>query len=121
MNHPADICHFAQLDAAARHEAALEAAREEICDALLVTKHAEIDDERLLLNIDADKMRAAHSLYENGARDSALIQFVLLLMQAANKTAVEESEAFVARRQAESRQEAASERYDALKENGRIA
>lgn len=118
MNHPADIRHFAELDADARHEAAIGAAREEICEALLVTEHAEIDDERLLLNIDAGDLREAYSLYKNGARDAALIQFVLLLMQAANKTAVEESEAFVARRRAESRQEAASERYDALREEG---
>ena len=121
MDNPTDARHFAQLDADARHEAAIEAAQSEIYEALLATGHADVDDERLLLNINASDMRQAYRLYADGARDVALIKFVLLLINAAAKTATEEAEAFVARRQAESRTEAASERYDALKENGRIA
>ena len=121
MNHPADARYYAQLDADARHEAAIEAAQSEIYEALLTTGHAEVDDERLLLNIDAGDLRKAYRLYADGARDQAVLLFVYLFRDAADKTATEEAEEFVARRQAESRQEAASERYDALKESGRIA
>lgn len=121
MTNPTDARHFAQLDADARHETALEAAQSEIYEALLVTGHAEIDDERLLLNIDAAKLREAYRLYADGARDQAVLLFVYLFRDAADKTATEEAEEFVERRQAESRQEAASERYDNLKEDGRLA
>ena len=121
MDNPTDARHFAQLDADARHEAAISAAQSEIYEALLATGHADVDDERLLLNIDADKMREAYRLYADGARDQAVLLFVYLFRDAADKTASEEAEEFVASRQAESRTEAASERYDALKENGRIA
>ena len=121
MDNPTDARHFAQLDAAARHEAAIEAAQTEIYEALLATGHAEVDDERLVLNIDAGDLRKAYRLYEDGARDQAVLLFVYLFRDAADKTATEEAEEFVARRQAESRTEAASERYDNLRENGRIA
>ena len=121
MTNPTDARHFAQLDAEARHEAAIEAAQSEIYESLLATGHAEVDDERLLLNINADAMREVHRLYTAGARDFAIILFISLFRDAAAKTASEEAEEFVARRQAESRQEAASDHYDNLKEDGRIA
>lgn len=121
MTNPTDARHFAQLDADARHEAAISAAQSEIYEALLATGHADVDDERLLLNINASDMRQAYRLYADGARDFAIILFVSLFRYAADKTATEEAEDFVARRQAESRQEAASDHYDNLKEDGRIA
>lgn len=121
MDNPTDARHFAQLDADARHEDAISAAQSEIYEALLATGHADVDDERLVLNIDAGDMRQAYRLYEDGARDQAVLFFVGLFRDAAAKTASEEAEEFVARRQAESRQEAASEHYDNLKEDGRIA
>lgn len=121
MTDPTDARHFAQLDADARHEAAIEAAQSEIYEALLTTGHAEVDDERLLLNIDAGALRRAIALLMSGARDVALTHFIALLTSAAARTSIEEAEDFVARRQAESRQEAASDHYDNLKEDGRIA
>lgn len=121
MTNPTDARHFVQLDADARHEVAIAAAEFEIFEALLTSGHAEVDDERLLLNIDAGRLREACRLFTSGARDVALVNFIRALTAAATKTATEEAPAFVERRKAESRQEAASERYDALKESGRIA
>lgn len=120
MSHPADARYYAQLDADARHESAIEAAQSEIYEALLATGHAEVDDERLLLNIDAGLLRAAYRLFVSGARDAALVQFIFILTNAAHRAAIEEAPAFVERRKAESRQEAAAERYENLRDDGRL-
>ena len=121
MNHPADIRHFAQVDADTRYEDAVAAARTEIFDALLTTGHDDVDDERLVINIDAAELRKAHALYKTGARDAALVAFVALTEAAADKAAEEEADDIVSARMAEHDQCAAEDRWDAQREDRRLA
>lgn len=120
MNHPADIRHFAELDADARHEAAIESVSIEIYDALLSTGHDDVDDERLVISIDAAELRKAYALHKSGAFDAALTAFIALTEAAADKVAGEECHAMVERRSAESREEAAADHYENLREDRRL-
>lgn len=120
MNHPADARHFAQLDADDRYSDALDAAHAEIFDALLATGHDDVDDERLVISIDAAELRKAYALHKSGAFDAALTAFIALTEAAADKVAGEECHAMVERRSAESREEAAADHYENLREDRRL-
>lgn len=116
MTNPTDARYYTQLDADARHEAAVEAAQSEIYEALLTTGHDDVDDESLLLNIDAGAIRAARALCNAGARDAALAAFMALTEAAADRAANDEAERIVDRRTAESKQERDADHYDAMRE-----
>ena len=98
MNHPADARYYAQLDADAAHEAAIERTGTELFEALLASDIAEVDDERFAINISTANLRRAYALANSGARDAALVAFVALTEMAAGKAVTEVIENVVAAR-----------------------
>lgn len=112
MTHPADARYYAQLDADAAHEAAIERTGTELFEALLASDIAEVDDERFAINISTANLRRAYALANSGARDAALVAFVALTEAAAGKAVVEVVEQVVDNRAEDERKERAAEIFD---------
>lgn len=117
MNHPADARYFAQVDADARTEQAIESIADNLLENLLtVGGHADIDDESVQLNLNVESLRKAYALKQAGALDAALTAFADAFRDACAKTADEEAPGLVSQREAEAAECAAEARWDARRE-----